>query len=149
MKAPNEFAWAAFLDALAVAYKYESLEARLSRAIRYQPDFWLPDSLAWLEIKPQYHTPTDGEARVARLLVEATARPCYLVAGWPDARLRMWGYFRGRDGTASANLALVWLTTLLNRPIGEVLRASAGVMARQYEFVRMWREATEGNRKNE
>lgn len=149
MKAPNEYAWAAFLDALRVPYKYEALQPYLSRTIRYQPDFWLPDSLAWLEIKPQGHTPTDGEARVARLLVEATAHPCYLAAGWPDpAKLRMWGYFRGRDGQASANLAMLWLATLVNRPVGEVIRASGAVMARQWEFVSMWREATERNKDN-
>lgn len=142
MKAPNEFGFAAFFDALGVAYKYEALEPRLSRALRYQPDFWLPDSEAWLEIKPAGHTPTDGEARVARQLVEAAGRPVYLAAGWPNPGLRMWGYFRGRDGQASANLALLWLATLVNRPASAVIRASGAVMCRQYEFVRMWQEAT-------
>lgn len=134
-KAPNEYAFAAFFDLLRTPYKYEALQPLLSRAIRYQPDFWLPDSLAWLEIKPQGHTPTDGEARVARLLVEA--------AGWPDSRLRLWGYFRGRDGQAMAGLAMLWLATLLDRPVSEVVRAAGAVSARQYEFVKMWREATE------
>ena len=65
-RAPNEYAWAAFFDALDVPWKYEALEPDISRAIQYQPDFWLPDSMAWIEIKALRHVPTPGEARAAR-----------------------------------------------------------------------------------
>src|SRR3990172_8480406 len=80
-RAPNEYAFAALFDALAVPYKYEALEPALSRAIRYQPDFWLPDSLAWLEIKPQRHIPTPGEACGAPLLAGAAGGGGCLGAG--------------------------------------------------------------------
>ena len=83
-RAPNEYAFAAFFDALAVPWKYEALEPAISRAIRYQPDFWLPDSLAWVEVKPKGYAPTNGEMRVTWQLVEATGRVVYIVSGWPQ-----------------------------------------------------------------
>jgi len=143
-RAPNEYAFAALFDALAVPWKYEALEPDISRAIRYQPDFWLPDSLTWVEIKPQSLTPTPGEAHVARLLVEATGRPCYMCAGWPDAYdLKIWVYFKDVEQCARAGggLAMAWLASLLNRTPRSVTRAGLGVMRRREEFVRMWRES--------
>lgn len=145
MKAPNEYGWAAFLDALQVTWKYEALEPALSKALRYQPDFWLPDSLAWLEIKPERHTPTAGEARVARQLVMATGQPVYIVCGWPVAqKLYIRGYFKsGPEQWSKGSLAVVWLATLLSRRPGDVTRAGAEVMKRHYEFVRAWRNGGE------
>lgn len=140
-KAPNEYAWAAWLDLLNIPYKYEALEERISRAIRYRPDFWLPNSLAWLEIKPARHVPTPGESRVAWQLVEATVRPCYLCAGWPSFEgLRVWLYRPLFLGTqeASDKAAIVWLAGLVNRRLPEVLVASRAVMARRLEFVETW-----------
>ena len=68
-RSPREYAWAAWLDCLQVPYQYEALQARLSRALRYQPDFWLPNTEAWLEIKAA--RPTYGEARVAKQVTRA------------------------------------------------------------------------------
>jgi len=142
-RAPNEYAFAALLDALAVPWKHEALEPDIGRAIRYQPDFWLPDSLTWLEIKPYRHTPTPGEARAARLLVQATGRPVYICAGWPEASdLKIWGYFKaGPEQFAGGGPAMMLLATLLDRSPGAVTRAGLGVMRRRDEFVRMWRES--------
>lgn len=145
MRAPNEYGFAALFDALAVPYKYEALEPALSRALRYQPDFWLPDALAWLEIKPERHTITPGEARVARLLVEATGRPCYVCVGWPVMeKLVIYGYFKNfREQCAAGGLAMMWLATLLDRRPGVVKLAGLRVMGRHWEFVKMWRESQE------
>ncbi len=146
-RAPNEYAFAAFLDALAVPWKYEALEGDISRAIRYQPDFWLPDSLAWLEVKPTGHAPTPGEIRVAWQLVEATGRPVYICAGWPEPRLLTLAVtvFSKQPGTqvAMGKLALRWLALLVNRPLPDVLAAGRVVMSRRLEFVRTWQGGRE------
>lgn len=146
-RAPNEIAWASLLTHLAVTHYYEALEARLSRAIRYQPDFWLPDSLAWLEIKSQGHTPTPGELRVAWQLVDATGCPVYLAAGWPaPAGLRLWVCSRDCPGEqgATARQALLWLAQRLGRGLPELLAASREVMKRRKEFVARWEAGRNG-----
>jgi hypothetical protein len=77
------------MDALGVTWQYEVLEPDIARALRYLPDFWLPESDedgAWLEIKSG--RPTPGEMRVARELKAATGCPVYLAWGWPR-----WGRF--------------------------------------------------------
>lgn len=148
-RAPNEYAFAAWLDALAVPWKYESLEPAIARAIRYQPDFWLPDSLAWLEIKPGFHRPTPGEERVARLLAEATGRPVYLAAGWPYSgeKLRLWVYPWPLTGELAAfgGSALTLLAALLGRSLSDVGGACLRVEGRHREFVNLWMEAKKGN----
>ena len=102
------------------------------------------DSHAWLEVKPEGHAPTGGEIRVAWQLVEATGKPVYIVAGWPQpARLAMSVFAPGYQGsqTAMNRLAMVWLAYALNRGLLEVHTASRAVMSRRMEFVRMWRES--------
>lgn len=140
MKAPNEYAFAAWLDLLAVPHKYEALQADIVRAIRYQPDFWLPDSLAWLEIKRQYHEPTPGEVRVAQALVGADGHPVYIACGWPHAdKLEMWVYHpSGVVQNGRGYLALIWLAQLIERPMPRVLGACVAVERRHYEFVQLW-----------
>ena len=148
MKAPNEYAFDCWLDLLAVPHKYEALQPDIARAIRYQPDFWLPDSPAWLEIKRQHHEPTAGEARVARALVGADGHPVYIAAGWPHSdKLELWAYHpSGAYQHGRGYLALIWLARLVNRPMPEVRQASAEVERRHYEFVKAWQESQkEGN----
>jgi len=77
----NEAAWARLMDVLGVMWKYEALEPEMARALRYLPDFWLGERLAWLEIKSE--RPTPGEIKVARQLLEADGHPVYVVSGWP------------------------------------------------------------------
>lgn len=148
-RAPNEYAWAALLDTLAIAYKYEALEESVSRAIRYQPDFWLPDTMAWLEIKPTSHIPTPGELRVAWQLVEATGCPVYLAAGWPQVGgLRLWVCLRDypAEQAAEGRQALLWLALAMKCPIWAVLEASREVMRRRLEFIRLWKESPYGQK---
>jgi len=77
----NEAAWARLMDVLGVMWKYEALEPEMARALRYLPDFWLGERLAWLEIKSE--RPTPGEIKVARQVLEADGHPVYVVSGWP------------------------------------------------------------------
>lgn len=77
------------MDALGITWQYEVLEPDIARALRYLPDFWLPESDedgAWLEIKSG--RPTPGEVWVARELRQATGCPVYVAWGWPR-----WGRF--------------------------------------------------------
>ena len=85
-RAANEAAWAAVFDGLGVVWRYECLEERLAQALRYRPDFWLPEWEVFVEIKSQ--PPTPGEVRVARQLREATGCDVYILGGWPG-----WGRF--------------------------------------------------------
>lgn len=80
-RAANEGAWARLFDGLGVRWIYEGLDADLSRAIRYMPDFWLPGTHSWIEIKSD--PPTAGEIEAARLLLRATGERVYILAGWP------------------------------------------------------------------
>lgn len=80
-RANNERAWAGVFDALGVAWRYEALEPDLSRALRYMPDFWLPDRLVWVEIKSG--APTEGEIVAARALLKATGCRVWVLSGWP------------------------------------------------------------------
>lgn len=65
----TEARWAVFMDACGVRWEYEK-EAFDLPAGRYCPDFWLPDLLKWLEIKPT--APDEREAQLAGELAEAT-----------------------------------------------------------------------------
>ncbi len=142
-KSPNEYAWAAFLQALKLEFKYEALEADLSRAIRYQPDFWLPGALIWLEIKPLNHALTPGEIRVAWQLLDATKSPVYVACGWSAPQgLRLWVFSRDCPAPqeAASRLAFMWLGFGLKRGLFEMIEASKIVMARRMEFVKEWQK---------
>lgn len=46
-----EASWAAFLDHHAVKWTYEQEWFNFGDGTRYLPDFWLPESRAWMEVK--------------------------------------------------------------------------------------------------
>lgn len=49
-----EARWAVFFDALGIQWEYEpeGFEKRIDgELVRYLPDFWLPDSCTWVEVK--------------------------------------------------------------------------------------------------
>lgn len=119
-RADNEAAWAAVFDALGVAWKYEALEPDISRAIRYMPDFWLPDQLAWVEIKSAL--PAPGEVRAARDLLAATGRRVYVLAGWPGrGRFSVWLFAEaGEVATRRPDWAAVALCNLFDCGFGEL-----------------------------
>lgn len=47
-----EARWAVFFDAYGVSWEYEKEGFNLGEYGYYLPDFWLPDSKLWVEIKP-------------------------------------------------------------------------------------------------
>lgn len=113
-RADNEAAWARVFDALGVVWKYEALEPDLSRAIRYQPDFWLVEQMTWVEIKSG--PPTPGEIRVARDLLAATGRRVYILAGWPGrGRFGVWIFSEAGDAkTTRPDYCLIALCNLFD-----------------------------------
>ena len=46
-----EARWAVFFDKLGIRWEYEPQGFELPSGRRYLPDFWLPDSHAWFEVK--------------------------------------------------------------------------------------------------
>jgi len=140
-RAPNEIAWSTWLAELGVDHRYEALEPALARGLRYQPDFWLGEALAWLEIKPVGHKPTEGEARVARDLATADNNPVYLAAGWPQSTglaLYCW-YPSGTYSHWEDWQAINQLSLLLDKRPALLEAASAAVMRRRREFTAAWR----------
>jgi hypothetical protein len=59
-----EARWAVFFDALGVKYEYEPEGFKLPNGIQYLPDFWLPQSRSWVEIKPTFAPDTRGHRKV-------------------------------------------------------------------------------------
>jgi hypothetical protein len=101
-RAANESAWARLFDVLGVRWKYEALEPELSKALRYVPDFWLCDRLAWVEVKSG--TPTPGEFRAARELLAADGHRVYMVSGWPRRKgYGLWVFAREGEAMAVRN----------------------------------------------
>lgn len=59
-----EARWAVFFDTLGIAWEYEKEGYDLGEAGWYLPDFWLPKSNAWLEIKPDIADIKTGSPKV-------------------------------------------------------------------------------------
>lgn len=61
-----EARWAVFFDTLGIKWEYESEGYDLGEAGWYLPDFWLPEFMIWVEIKPEgNHKHKCGEFRDA------------------------------------------------------------------------------------
>lgn len=54
-----EARWAVFFDALGIEWEYEKEGYDLGEAGWYLPDFWLPQTNTWVEIKPDNERQTD------------------------------------------------------------------------------------------
>lgn len=72
-----EARWAVFFDALDVRWEYEREGYNLGGGDLYLPDFWLPDSQLWVEVKGK--DLSDREERVAQALATSTMRPVAVV----------------------------------------------------------------------
>jgi hypothetical protein len=80
-----EARWAVFFDALGVRWEYEK-EGYTDGALRYLPDFWLPDLDCWVEIKPGISSGLEPDREAwnkAALLVAATHKHVYIMCGAP------------------------------------------------------------------
>ena len=75
-----EARWAVFFDALAIPYGYE-VEGFNIDGLYYLPDFWLPESEVWLEIKGR--SPDEDEIIKATKLAQQGEYPVVI----------FWSYF--------------------------------------------------------
>lgn len=65
-----EARWATFFETLEEPYEYEKEGFDLGKHGWYLPDFWLPKSRLWVEIKPEIPHPSSDEFRKASALSE-------------------------------------------------------------------------------
>lgn len=79
-----EARWAVFLDYMGVNYEYEAEGYDLESGY-YLPDFWLPNSKFWLEIKP-----VGGDSPHCQNLHIAGAWPVVIGGGLPGCELSVW-----------------------------------------------------------
>lgn len=75
-----EARWAVFFDALGVAWEYEK-EGFEMDGVRYLPDFHLPESLLWVEIKPD--KPSDDELQKLVAFTKHTKDNFLMLIGQP------------------------------------------------------------------
>lgn len=139
-RSATEAVWAAWLNAVGIEFKYEALQSDMGRALRYQPDFWLGEALAWLEIKVVGHKPTEGEERVAVELARADNAPVYIACGWPQATDLVLYQFcpSGARNEWQGWQAISQLSLLLDKHPTLLEVVSAAVMGRKREFVARW-----------
>lgn len=79
-----EARWAVYLDAVGLRYEYEPEGFTLENGEWYLPDFWLPDTQSWAEVKPE--SLTSNELLRCAFLVRGTGHQCVLLVGSPAAK---------------------------------------------------------------
>lgn len=67
-----EARWAVFFDKLGIRWLYEPQGYTVPNGAKYLPDFWLPDSQLWVEVKGAITPPAPGEHPVWITLSAAT-----------------------------------------------------------------------------
>jgi hypothetical protein len=77
-----EARWAVFFDALGIRWEYELEGFDLPDAGRYLPDFYLPGSGVFFEVKGE--KPTDDETLKAYVLARETGKPVVIACGMLD-----------------------------------------------------------------
>ena len=80
-----EARWAVVFDALGVEYEYEPQGFDL-RGVLYLPDFHMPQSDYWIEVKPTRPSFGDEDYAKVALLAEETERPVCVLIGQPPQR---------------------------------------------------------------
>ena len=83
-----EARWAVFFDQLGVAWEYEPEGFDLPEAGRYLPDFYLPGSGVFFEVKGV--KPTDDETMKAYVLARETGKPVVIACGMMDYDRALW-----------------------------------------------------------
>lgn len=77
-----EARWAVFFDHLGIRWEYEPEGFELGNGLRYLPDFWLPDTGLWVEVKPG--APDAPTREKAWRLALNTGHPVFVSNGLPD-----------------------------------------------------------------
>lgn len=83
-----EARWAVFFDALGIRWEYELEGFDLPDAGRYLPDFYLPGSGVFFEVKGE--KPTDEETLKAYVLARETGKPVVIACGMLDYDRDLW-----------------------------------------------------------
>lgn len=97
-----EARWAVFFDALGIKYEYEPEGYKLSDGTLYLPDFYLPESKQFFEVKGVM---TDKDMHKVTQFIQDSGRPCTI--GYSDftfeACVNNWGegfYLTTKEGSA-------------------------------------------------
>lgn len=94
-----EARWAVFFDELGVEWEYEKEGYTLSDGTKYLPDFWLPESATFVEVKGA--PPTTAERQTAATLARDSGKSVLLVWGtvagrclvaWSPAEFELLGW---------------------------------------------------------
>ena len=90
-----EARWAVFFDAMGIKWEYEKEGYILEDKTLYLPDFWLPESKVFLEVKPECLSVEENKkcAQLAKL------HPVILAVGIPEPHVyEMMGYAENIPG---------------------------------------------------
>ncbi|MDG9785235.1 hypothetical protein [Metapseudomonas otitidis] len=82
LRSYTELMWARLMDAVDIFYLYEPHLIQVD-GCKYLPDFYLPESDMYLEVKGTY--PTDEEKAKAAQVLERTGRPVVFLVARPQA----------------------------------------------------------------
>lgn len=85
-----EARWAVFFDALKIKYEYEPEGFKLSDGTCYLPDFWLPESKAFFEVKGAL---SEKDAHKIEQLMADSNRP--VIIGYPNFEFEACDYWWG------------------------------------------------------
>lgn len=94
----TEARWAVFLEALGVAYEYEKEWVKLPDVGRHLPDFYLPATNRYVQIKGM--EPDDKAQKQAKELSRLKDTWVFIVSGRPTSDAQTagaWGFCRGVD----------------------------------------------------
>lgn len=95
--------WAATLDRWAIRWKYEPERIMLPSGTVYIPDFWLPDSRTWLEVKGT------GVPRIEKAIELGETRDELVVIGHPPKNYAPRHSHRGGHPVWTAVDGTAWL----------------------------------------
>lgn len=76
--------WGVFFESIGIEFEYEPQGFKLENDVCYLPDFWLPVTRTYAEIKPS--DPTAEEKRKCELTVMGTGGLFLILSGTPDFR---------------------------------------------------------------
>ena len=124
-----EARWAVFFDTLGVKWEYEPEGFELPSG-RYLPDFWLPESLLWVEVKPV--KATDEEKQLAEELSSATRWRVYISEGVPRGNNGL--LFAGAYGWMGGMPRLCKEGVLGPLSVGEHMVAFEAARSARFEF---------------
>jgi hypothetical protein len=74
--------WAAFLDAMRIAYVYEAETFALSPGVYFTPTFWLPQLRTWLEVRPAGEGRDADRAKIELFSIQHPETRMWITSEW-------------------------------------------------------------------